>query len=71
MSWLGLLKFIGGAFLAVVGFMGMIIAVFGFFFTKLMEVLQSTPMEDWPAIVIGIVGLILFLIGSYLLRHDC
>lgn len=67
----GLLKFIGGAILAILGFMGMIVAVIGFFTGQIIAAFQNTPMESWPAIVIFIVALLMFLAGAYFVRHDC
>jgi hypothetical protein len=64
------MKFLGGVILAIIGFLGMLFAILGFFIVKISEVLQGTPLADWPLIVIGVVGFIAFIGGVYVLRSD-
>jgi len=66
----GFLKFLGGIALAILGFLGMIFAIGGFFVGKIQEALQSTPFITWPLIVIGGIAFIMFVAGVYILRHD-
>ena len=68
---MGLLKFLGGWVLAILGFMGMIIAVAGFFTGQIIAAFQNTPIESWPIILIFIVALLICLTGTYFIKHDC
>ena len=67
---MGFLKFLAGAVLGILGFLGMVASIIGFFTGKLQETFSHTPVATWPAILIGVVSFVMFIGGVYLIRND-
>jgi hypothetical protein len=66
----GFLKFLAGVILSILGFFGLLYAIFGFLAVQIQQTLQHTPIATWPLALIGVIAFLMLIGGIYILRHD-